>query len=149
VAKFAFDGKTTNKKNLGLMAATYGNVYVAQIAMGADVNQTIWAMKEAENYPGPSLIIAYAPCINHGIKTGMATSITEEKKAVEAGYWHLYRYDPRLKDQGQNLFQLDSKEPSGNYQEFLRGEIRYLQRENTFPDIAKKLFDQSEQFAKE
>ena len=149
VAKFAFDGKATNKKNLGLMAATYGNVYVAQIAMGADFNQTIRAMKEAESYPGPSLIIAYAPCINHGIKTGMATSIMEEKEAVEAGYWHLYRYDPRLKDQGQNPFQLDSKEPSGSYQEFLKGEIRYSQLENTFPEIAKKLFDQSEQFAKE
>lgn len=104
-------------------------------------------MKEAESYPRPSLIIAYAPCINHGIKTRMATSITEEKKAVESGYWHLYRYDPRLIYQGRNPFQLDSKEPSGNYQEFLSGEIRYSQLESTFPEIAKKLFDQSEQFA--
>lgn len=149
VAKFAYDGKVPNKKNLGLMAITYGNVYVAQIAMGADFNQTIRAIHEAESYAGPSLIIAYAPCINHGIKSGMATSITEEKKAVDSGYWHLYRYDPRLREKDQNPFQLDSKEPSGNYQEFLRGEIRYSQLENTFPEIAKKLFHQSELFAKE
>lgn len=149
VAKFAFNGKATNKKNLGLMAITYGNVYVAQIAMGANFNQTIQAIKEAESYNGPSLIIAYAPCINHGIKTGMATSIEEEKKAVESGYWHLYRYDPRLKEAGKNPFQLDSKEPSNSYKEFLNGEIRYSQLFNTFPETAEKLFEKSEQYAKD
>ena len=94
VAKFAFNGKRSGKKDLGLMAVTYGNVYVAQIAMGADMNQTIRAMREAESYRGPSLIIAYSPCISHGIISGMSTSMREEKKAVDAGYWHLYRYDP-------------------------------------------------------
>ncbi len=149
VAKFAFNGKITNKKNLGLMAITYGNVYVAQIAMGANLNQTIQAIKEAESYNGPSLIIAYAPCINHGIKTGMSTSIDEEKKAVESGYWNLYRYDPRLKEKGKNPFQLDSKEPTKSYKEFINGEIRYSQLSNTFPETAEKLFDKSEQYAKE
>lgn len=149
VAKFAFNGKTTNKKNLGLMAITYGNVYVAQIAMGANYNQTIQAIKEAESYDGPSLIIAYAPCINHGIKSGMSTSIEEEKKAVDSGYWHLYRYDPRLKENGLNPFQLDSKDPTKEYKDFLNGEIRYSQLLNTFPEIAEKLFEKSEKNAKE
>lgn len=149
VAKFAFNGKVTNKKNLGLMAITYGNVYVAQIAMGANYNQTIQAIKEAESYNGPSLIIAYAPCINHGIKSGMSTSIEEEKKAVESGYWNLYRYDPRLKEKGKNPFQLDSREPSKSYKDFINGEIRYSQLTNSFPETAEKLFEKSEQYAKE
>ncbi len=127
VAKFAYDGKSTGKKDLGLMAVTYGSVYVAQIAMGADLGQTLKAIKEAESYHGPSLIIAYAPCISHGIKTGMSSSIHEEKKAVDAGYWHLYRYDPRLREMGKNPFQLDSKKPSQPYRDFLNGELRYTQ----------------------
>lgn len=149
VAKFAYNGKIARKKDLGAMAMTYGNVYVTQIAMGADMNQTIKAIVEAESYQGPSLVIAYAPCISHGIKTGMASSMHEEKKAVDAGYWHLYRYDPRLKEAGKNPFQLDSKEPQQPYQDFLRGEIRYSQLVNTFPDIAAKLFAESESHAKE
>ncbi|NLE68530.1 MAG: 4Fe-4S dicluster domain-containing protein, partial [Lentisphaerae bacterium] len=149
VAKFAFQGKPTRKKDLGRMAVTYGGVYVAQIAMGADMNHTLKTILEAESYPGPSLIIAYAPCISHGIKTGMAGSVHEEKKAVDAGYWHLFRYDPRLKEEGKNPFRLDSKEPSQPYRGFLTGEIRYSQLQNTFPDSAESLFAQSEQQAKE
>ena len=149
VAKFAFNGKRTRKKDLGLMAITYGNVYVAQIAMGADLNQTTKAIAEAESYPGPSLIIAYSPCISHGIKTGMASSMHEEKKAVDSGYWHLYRYDPRLKAEGKNPFQLDSKEPSQTYRDFLNGEIRYSQLMNSFPEKATKLFEESERHAAE
>lgn len=147
VAKFAFNGKLARKKDLGLMAITYGNVYVAQISMGANMNQTIKAMREAESYKGPSLIIAYSPCISHGIRSGMSTSMREEKKAVECGYWHLYRYDPRLNEVGKNPFQLDSKKPSLPYRDFLDGEIRYAQLRNTFPDLAEKLFERSEQHA--
>jgi len=149
VAKFAASGKKIRKKDLGLIAMTYGYVYVAQIAMGADMNQTIRAIIEAERYKGPSLIIAYSPCINHGIKTGMGTSIEEEKKAVEAGYWHLYRFNPDLRKEGKNPFILDSKEPKGGYKDFLHGEIRYSQLMNVFPDIAEDMFDLSEQHAKE
>jgi pyruvate-ferredoxin/flavodoxin oxidoreductase len=149
VAKFAFNGKRVRKKDLGLMAITYGDVYVAQIAMGADMNQTIKAIREAEAYNGPSLIIAYSPCVSHGIRTGMSSSMHEEKKAVEAGYWHLYRYDPRLIEKGENPFQLDSKKPSKPYQEFLNGEIRYSQLHNTFPDKVQELFDMSEQYARQ
>jgi len=149
VAKFAFNGKQARKKDLGMMAITYGNVYVAQIAMGADMNQTLKAIVEAESYPGPSLVIAYAPCISHGIKTGMASSMHEAKKAVEAGYWHLYRYDPSLKEEGKNPFQLDSKEPAQPYEDFLKGEIRYSQLVNTFPDLAEKLFSEAAVYAKE
>jgi pyruvate-ferredoxin/flavodoxin oxidoreductase len=148
VAKFSFNGKLSGKKDLGRMAITYGNVYVAQIAMGADMNQTIRAMREAESYEGPSLIIAYSPCISHGIKNGMSTSMREEKKAVDCGYWHLYRYDPRLYEIGKSPFQLDSKEPVLSYRDFLDGEIRYSQLLNTFPDQADKLFDRSAQHAK-
>ncbi|NLB34169.1 MAG: pyruvate:ferredoxin (flavodoxin) oxidoreductase, partial [Tissierellia bacterium] len=135
VAKFAAAGKKIRKKDLGLIAMTYGYVYVTQIAMGADMNQTVKAIKEAENYKGPSLIIAYSPCINHGIKSGMGTSIAEEKKAVESGYWHLYRYNPMLREEGKNPFILDSKEPTKDYKEFITGEIRYSQLVNTFPEI--------------
>jgi len=145
VAKLAAAGKNTRKKDLGLMAMTYGNVYVAQIAMGADMNQTIKAMTEAEQYQGPSLIIAYSPCVSHGIKTGMGTSLMQEKKAVECGYWQLYRFNPALRKEGKNPFVLDSKEPMGDYQEFLQGEIRYSQLNNAFPERAEQLFGRSEQ----
>ncbi|HHW47228.1 MAG TPA: pyruvate:ferredoxin (flavodoxin) oxidoreductase [Clostridiaceae bacterium] len=149
VAKFAASGKKIRKKDLGLMAMSYGYVYVAQIAMGANMNQTIKAITEAERYKGPSLIIAYSPCINHGIKTGMGTSIMEEKKAVEAGYWHLYRYNPDLKKEGRNPFILDSKEPSGSFKDFLHGEVRFSSLMNVFPDIAEEMFEAAENHAKE
>lgn len=147
VAKFAAGGKKIRKKDLGTIAMTYGYVYVAQIAMGADMNQTIKAIKEAENYKGPSLIIAYSPCINHGIKSGMGTSMMEEKKAVDSGYWHLYRFNPELKDLGKNPFLLDSKEPSQDYKEFITGEIRYSQLKTIFPEIADEMFNISSEHA--
>ncbi|HWQ79178.1 MAG TPA: pyruvate:ferredoxin (flavodoxin) oxidoreductase [Anaerovoracaceae bacterium] len=147
IAKLAAAGKSTKKKDLGLMAMTYGNVYVAQIAMGADMNQTIKAMVEAERYQGPSLVIAYAPCVSHGIKTGMGTSLAEEKRAVEAGYWQLYRFNPDLRREGKNPLILDSKDPTGDYKDFLRGEIRYSQLMNVFPERAEELFEQSRQDA--
>ena len=149
VAKLAAGGKRTKKKDLGLMAMSYGNVYVAQIAMGADMNQTIRAIKEAESYPGPSIIIGYSPCISHGIKTGMGTSIMEERRAVEAGYWHLYRYNPLLKEEGKNPFILDSKEPFADYREFIQGEIRYSSLANVFPEYAEDLYEQSKSDAEE
>ncbi len=149
VAKFAASGKKVRKKDLGRMAMTYGYVYVAQIAMGANMNHTIRTIIEAEKYPGPSLIIAYSPCINHGIRTGMGTSILQEKRAVEAGYWHLYRYNPRLKEGGKNPFTLDSKEPTASFKDFLLSEIRYSSLERTFPDIAAELFVQAEADSKE
>jgi len=146
VAKFAASGKKIKKKDLGLIATTYGYVYVAQIALGANPNQAIKAIKEAESYPGPSLIIAYAPCINHGIKAkgNMANSIAEEKKAVDTGYWHLWRYNPTLKEEGKNPFILDSKEPTGTVRDFLEGENRYLMLKQAFPDVAEELFDKAE-----
>jgi pyruvate-ferredoxin/flavodoxin oxidoreductase len=147
VAKLAASGKSTKKKDLGLMAMTYGNVYVAQIAMGADMNQTIKAIAEAERYQGPSLIIAYAPCVSHGIKSGMGTSLMEEKKAVDCGYWQLFRFNPELRKEGKNPLILDSKEPTADYQEFLQGEIRYSQLKNMYPERAGQLFEQSEQNA--
>ncbi|ERI89988.1 pyruvate synthase [Clostridiales bacterium oral taxon 876 str. F0540] len=149
VAKFAAAGKNTRKKDLGMMAMSYGYVYVAQIAMGANMNHAIKTIVEAERYPGPSLIIAYAPCISHGIKVGMGSSIKEERKAVDAGYWHLYRYNPLLKDEGKNPFTLDSKEPISSYREFLEGEIRFSSLMNTFPERADELFGISEKNAKE
>ncbi len=139
VAKFAYSGKKTVKKDLGRMAMTYGYVYVASVAMGANKNHLIKVLKEAENYPGPSLVIAYAPCINHGIKQGMGKSQNEEKLAVQSGYWPLYRFDPRLKDEGKNPFQLDSKEPDGTLPEFIKNEIRYNSLERSFPEEAKRL----------
>ena len=148
IAKFAASGKRTRKKDLGMMAMSYGYVYVAQVAMGADKNQTIKAILEAEKYDGPSLIIAYAPCINHGIKLGMANSQAEERKAVECGYWHLYRYNPELKESG-NPFSLDSKDPKGNYKDFLMGEVRYASLAKAFPEEAEKLFEKSEADANE
>lgn len=149
VAKFAAAGKKIRKKDLGMMAMGYGYIYVAQIALGANMNQTIKALSEAENYKGPSLVIAYSPCINHGIKTGMGTTIAEEKKAVDAGYWHLYRHNPLLKEEGKNPFILDSKEPSGSFQDFILGEVRYAQLSSTFPDIADELFKVAEHHALE
>ena len=149
VAKFASAGKRMRKKDLGLMAISYGNVYVAQIAMGANMNQTIKALTEAEEYKGPSLIIAYAPCISHGIRSGMGTSIAEERKAVDSGYWHLYRYNPDLRKEGKNPFILDSKKPERPYRDFLTGEVRYTQLMNVFPDLAEKLFEESEVHARE
>ncbi|MDF2884286.1 MAG: pyruvate-flavodoxin oxidoreductase, partial [Clostridiaceae bacterium] len=136
VAKFAASGKKIRKKDLGMMAMSYGYVYVAQIAMGANMNHTIKTILEAEAYKGPSLIIAYAPCINHGIKSGMGTSIAEERKAVESGYWHLYRYNPMLREQGKNPFNLDSKAPTASFQDFIKGEVRYTSLLNTFPENA-------------
>ena len=144
VAKFAAAGKGVKKKDLGMIATTYGYVYVAQIALGADMNQALKAIKEAEAYPGPSLIIAYAPCINHGIKVGMANTIAEEKKAVVTGYWHLWRYNPELKAEGKNPFILDSKEPTGTVKDFLEGENRYLMLKKSNPDHAVELFDKAE-----
>jgi len=144
VAKFAAAGKRTKKKDLGMIATTYGYVYVAQIALGADMNQTLKAIREAEAYPGPSLIIAYAPCINHGIKIGMANTIFEEKKAVATGYWHLWRFNPELKEQGKNPFILDSKDPTGTVKEFLEGENRYLMLKKAYPEIAEELFAKAE-----
>ncbi|MDF3002074.1 MAG: pyruvate:ferredoxin (flavodoxin) oxidoreductase, homodimeric [Bacillota bacterium] len=147
VAKLAAGGKSTRKKDLGLMAMTYGNVYVAQIAMGADMNQTMKAILEAEQYQGPSLIIAYSPCVSHGIKSGMGTSIMEEKRAVESGYWQLYRFNPDLRKEGKNPFVLDSKPPTQDYKEFLQGEIRYAQLANVFPERAQELFELSKDYA--
>ncbi|NLL82173.1 MAG: pyruvate:ferredoxin (flavodoxin) oxidoreductase [Tissierellia bacterium] len=149
VAKFAASGKKVRKKDLGMIAATYGYVYVAQIAMGANMNQTLKAFREAESYDGPSLIIAYAPCINHGIRTGMGTTIRQEKRAVDAGYWHLYRFDPRLSDEGKNPFVLDSKEPTESFQDFINSEVRYTSLRNQFPEIADELFQEAEKNAKE
>jgi len=145
VAKFAASGKKTKKKDLGLMAMTYGYVYVTSVSMGANKNQLIKALKEAESYPGPSLIIAYAPCINHGIKAGMGKSQNEEKLAVESGYWPLYRYDPRLADEGKNPFQLDSKEPDGTIRDFIMGEVRYNTLTRSFPDEARRLHKKLEE----
>ncbi len=149
VAKFASAGKRVRKKDLGAMAMTYSYVYVAQVAMGANHNQYFQAMKEAEAYNGPSLIIAYAPCINHGIKGGMGLSQMTEKQAVESGYWHLWRYNPTLPEQGKNPFILDSKEPDwSKFQEFIHKEVRYTSLLKTFPKEAEELFAASESDAK-
>lgn len=149
VAQFAAAGKHTKKKDLGLIAMSYGYVYVAQVAMGANQNQLIKALIEAESYPGPSLIIAYAPCIAHGIRGGMGRSQERQKEAVEAGYWHLYRYNPQLKEEGKNPFILDSKEPTADFKEFLMGEVRYSSLVNAFPDRAEELFEKAAKDAKE
>ena len=145
VAQFQAAGKKTGKKDLGRMMMAYGNCYVASVAMGADPNQLMKAITEAEAFPGPSLIVAYAPCINHGIKAGMDQAQAEMKRAVDAGYWPLYRYNP-AKESGK--FTLDSKEPSLDFQEFLEGEVRYASLHKTFPDNAEALFKQAEQEAK-
>ena len=149
IAQFAAGGKETKKKDLAAIAMSYGYVYVAQIAQGADMNQMIKAFVEAESYNGPSLIIAYAPCINHGIKKGMSKAQTEEKEAVAAGYWHNFRFDPRMAAEGKPAFTLDSKAPTGDYKAFLNGEVRYNALARSNPAKAEALFAKSEQLAKE
>ena len=148
IAKFAAAGKRVRKKDLGMMATTYGYVYVAQVAMGADQAQTLKAIREAEAYPGPSLIIAYAPCINHGLKKGMGKSPAEEAAAVACGYWHLWRYNPALEAEGKNPFTLDSKEPDWSlFQDFLKGEVRYASVMKQYPTEAGELFAAAEKNA--
>ena len=148
IAMFAASGKKTRKKDLGKMAMAYGYVYVAQVAMGANRNQLLKAVKEAEAYDGPSLIICYAPCINHGIKAGMNKSQSVMKDAVDAGYWHLYRFNPDLGKEGKNPFILDSKEPSASFRDFLMSEVRYSQLTTAFPETAEELFQKAEADAK-
>ena len=148
IAQFAAAGKEVKKKDLASIAMSYGYVYVAQIAMGADYNQCVKAIAEAEAYPGPSLIIAYAPCINHGIKVGMSKAQTEEANAVACGYWHCFRYNPALKAEGKDAFILDSKEPTEDYQTFLDGEVRYNALKRANPERAAELFAKSEEAAK-
>ena len=148
VAQFAASGRKFNKKDLGRLLMTYGHIYVAQVALGADPNQLIKAIKEAEAYDGPSIIIAYSPCINHGIRGGMGNAQEEMKRAVDCGYWHLYRYNPALEKEGKNPFILDSKEPKESFREYLMGETRYAALTRTFPDIADELFAKAEEFAK-
>ena len=147
VAQFAAAGMAVKKKDLAAIAMSYGYVYVAQCAMGADNNQVLKAMVEAESYNGPSLVICYAPCINHGIKGGMGIAQLEEKKAVEAGYWNIFRYDPRLADEGKNPFMLDGKAPSASYRDFIMGEVRYNSLTRSFPERAEKLFEKAEKVA--
>ena len=149
VAKFAASGKKIRKKDLGLMMTSYGYVYVAQIALGANMNQALKAIKEAEEYDGPSIIIAYAPCINHGLKCGMGKSVNREKQAVAAGYWHLYRFDPRLEKEGKNPFVLDSKDPTESFQDFIGSEVRYTSLQKDFPEEAEVLFKAAEESAKD
>ena len=149
IAKFAASGKRIRKKDLGMIATTYGYVYVAQIAMGADQAQCLKALREAEAYPGPSLVIAYAPCINHGLKKGMGKAQAEEAAAVECGYWHLWRYNPALEAEGKNPFQLDSKEPQWDkFQDYLKGEVRFLSVLKQYPDEAEELFAACQEMAK-
>ena len=147
VAQFAAAGKAVAKKSLAEIAMSYGYVYVAQVAMGADYNQCIKAMVEAESYNGPSLVICYAPCINHGIKGGMGIAQKEEEKAVAAGYWNCFRFDPRLADEGKNPFMLDSKAPSASYRDFIMGEVRYNRLARANPERAEKLFTEAEEIA--
>ena len=142
VAKFAAGGKRVKKKDLGMMAMSYGYVYVAQCAMGSNKQQFLNAITEAESYHGPSLVICYAPCINHGIN--MTKSQDEEKRAVDCGYWQLYRYNPTKANNGENPFTLDSKDPTADYQEFLAGETRYASLKKTQPAIADALFKKTE-----
>ena len=145
VAQFAAAGKEIAKKSLADIAISYGYVYVAQVAMGANQAQTLKAITEAEAYPGPSLIIGYAPCEMHSIKGGMANCQKEMKRAVDCGYWNMFRYDPRLKGEGKNPFILDSKEPTADYQEFIMGEARYSSLVTAFPQRAEKLFAKAEE----
>ena len=149
VAKFAASGKKTKKKDLGMMAASYGYVYVAQVAMGSDKNQFLKAVQEAEAYPGPALIICYAPCINHGLKHGMGKTQENAKLAVECGYWHLYRFNPTLAAQGKNPFILDSKEPKGSFRDFIMDQVRYSSLQQEFPETAEGLFRYAEESARE
>ena len=149
IAKFAASGKRTKKKDLGMMAMSYGYVYVAQVNMGADKNQVLKAIAEAESYHGPSLIIGYAPCINHGIRIGMGKSQIEAKRATECGYWQMYRFNPELKAAGKNPFSLDSKEPTADFKEFLMGEVRYSSLAKAFPEAAEALFEKTHKDAME
>ncbi len=149
IAQFAANGKEVKKKDLAAIAMSYGYVYVAQVAMGADYNQCVKAITEAESYHGPSIVIAYAPCINHGIRGGMTIAQTEIKNAVAAGYWHNFRFDPRLQAQGKNPFQLDSKAPTANYEDFIKNEVRYSSLQKFYPDRADVLFDKATDTAKE
>ena len=149
MAKFAAAGKRSRKKDLGMMAMSYGNVYVAQVAIGADYNQFVKAIVEAEAYDGPSLIICYAPCINHGLKCGMGKTIQNEADAVKCGYWHLYRHNPELKEQGKNPFTLDSKEPTESFRDFILGQVRYASIAKQFPEQAEELFAMAEQSSKD
>jgi pyruvate-ferredoxin/flavodoxin oxidoreductase len=149
IAQFAASGKVTKKKDLAMMAMSYGYVYVAMVAMGANQNQLIKALVEAESYPGPSLVIAYAPCINHGLKLGMGCTQLESKLAVEAGYWFLYRYNPLLKLEGKNPFILDSKKPTASYKDFIMSEVRYSSLTRLFPEKAEELFTAAENNALE
>jgi len=149
VAKFATSGKKVKKKDLGAMMMSYGYIYVAQVAMGANQNQFFKALKEAEAFKGPAIIIAYAPCINHGLHIGMGKTQYEEKYAVESGYWQMYRYNPALEEEGKNPFQLDSKEPDWNkFQSFIASEVRFSSLKKTFPDQAKFLGKLAEENAK-
>jgi pyruvate-ferredoxin/flavodoxin oxidoreductase len=149
VAKFAASGKKVKKKDLGMIASTYGYVYVAQCAMGADKNQFMKALIEAESYDGPSILIVYAPCVAHGLKCGMGKSQNRMQEAIDAGYWHLWRYNPLLALEGKNPFTLDSKEPKADFRNFLEGEIRYTTLMNQFPEMANELFKKAESDAKE
>ncbi|MDF2538157.1 MAG: nifJ [Herbinix sp.] len=149
IAKFAASGKKQGKKDLARMMMTYGNVYVAQVGINADNSQLIKAFREAEEHHGPSIVIAYSPCINHGIKEGMGRSMATIKKAVQCGYWHLFRYNPALKEQGKNPFVLDSKEPTESFREFISGQVRYSSLEKSFPEKAEELFVMAENHAKE
>ena len=149
IAKFAASGKKSRKKDLGLMMITYGNVYVAQVSMGADKNQFMKAIMEAEAHEGPSIIIAYAPCISHGLKEGMGKTTANQEQAVKCGYWHLYRYNPALKEQGKNPFTLDSKEPKESFKDFIMAQVRYSALMKQFPEHAEQLFELTEQYAKE
>ncbi|MDD6357018.1 MAG: thiamine pyrophosphate-dependent enzyme, partial [Bacteroidales bacterium] len=149
IAKFAASGKRVRKKDLGMIATTYGYVYVAQVAMGADQAQCLKAIREAEAYDGPSLVIAYAPCINHGLKKGMGKSQAEEDAAVKCGYWHLWRFNPALEAEGKNPFTLDSKEPDwSGFQEYLKGEVRFASVMKQYPAEAADLFNACEEMAK-
>jgi pyruvate-ferredoxin/flavodoxin oxidoreductase len=149
VAKFAASGKRIRKKDLGMMAMSYGYVYVAQVAMGASQSQYFNAIKEAEAYKGPSIIIAYAPCINHGLKLGMGASQYEQELAVKSGYWSLFRYNPLLEEAGKNPFHLDSKEPDWTqFKPFLMNEVRYSSLKKSFPEVADELFETAEENAK-
>ena len=149
IAKFASAGKRSGKKDLGRMMMTYGNVYVAQVGINADNNQLIKALREAESYNGPSIVIAYTPCISHGIREGMGRSMHTIKNAVACGYWHLYRYNPNLKQEGKNPFILDSKEPTGDFREFIMNQVRYSSLARMFPGEAEELFTKTEEIARE
>jgi pyruvate-ferredoxin/flavodoxin oxidoreductase len=149
IAKFAASGKKQGKKDLGRMLMTYGNVYVAQVGINADNGQLMKALQEAEEYDGPSIIIAYSPCINHGLREGMGRSMATIKRAVQSGYWHLFRYNPLLKEEGKNPFVLDSKEPTESFREYIMDQVRFNSLVKAFPDQAEELFGQAEKHAKE